>query len=212
MAIAFSAITQQKVASPNTTNTFSHTISGSNTILFVACSNENAGAVTGATYNGVSMTEIGSGNATLHLFYLINPTAGANNVTITRSGTANDFHGWAISYTGVKQSGQPDAFTANSASLTSTLNTTLTTIADNSWCIMVSRGDNAGVAPGANCTERSTPNAYDAWAIFDTNAPKTPAGSITMTFTAGALSTMTTIMASFSPSGANNGAGFLSLL
>jgi hypothetical protein len=211
MATAFSAITQQKVASPNTTNTFSHTVSGSNTILFVACSNENAGAVTGATYNGVSMTEIGSGNGTLHLFYLINPTTGANNVTITRSGTANDFHGWAISYTGVKQSGQPDASTTATAASAASLTTTLTVVANNSWAILVGRTDNAGMAASTNCILRSSPDAYNAWALFDTNSAKA-SGSLSMVFNGASPSNLTSVMASFAPSVTNNGAGFLSLL
>lgn len=193
MAIAYATKTQQKVAGGNATNTFSHTISGSDTILFVAVSNENGGAMTGVTYNGVAMTEIGTGQGTLHLYYLINPTAGANNVVATRATTTNDFHAWALSYTGAKQSAQPDAH-----SKASSLTGTVTTVADNSWGIMVARADNAGLAPSTNSTERSTPDGYDAWGVFDSNAPKTPAGSFSMVCTGGGG--VSNVMATFSPS------------
>lgn len=192
MAIAFSSKTQQKVAGGNATNTFSHTISGSDTILFVAVSNENAGSMTGVTYNGVAMTEIGTGQGTLHLYYLINPTTGANNVVATRSGTSNDFHAWALSYTGVKQTGQPDA-----DSKATTLTGTVTTVADNCWGIMVARADNAGLAPSTNSTERTTPDGYDAWGVFDTNGVITPAGSFSMSATGGGG--LSNVMASFAP-------------
>lgn len=200
MAIAFNAKTQQKVASPNLTNTFSHTTPATNPILFGACSNENAGAVTSCLWNtSETLIEVNAGQGTLHLFVKAAPTAStAANMVFTRVGTANDFHCWALSYTGAKQSAQPDANTTNSGTGTS-LTGTLTTVDDNCWSIMVGRGDNANMAPGTNSTERSTPDGYDAWAVFDTNAAKTPAGSQAMTFNAGTSSGCTLVMSSFSP-------------
>lgn len=194
MANAFHGISQQKVAATNATNTFAHdTGAGTDRILFVAVSNENAGAMTGVTYNALAMTEIGTGQGTLHIYYLINPTSGSNNVVATRATTANDFHAWALTYTGAKQSAQPDA---QDKGVTAT--GTVTTVADNSWGIMVARYDNASMAPSTNSTERSTPDAFDAWAVFDSNGPKTPAGAFSMSFTGSGSPTY--VMASFAPS------------
>lgn len=194
MAIAFNAKTQQKVSSPNLTNTFSHTTPATDPILFGACSNENAGAVSACVWNTTeTLTEVNAGQGTLHLFVLAAPTPSTTaNMVFTRAGTANDFHAWALSYTGAKQSAQPDA-QSSAASLTGTV----TTVDDNSWGIMVARADNAGLAPSTNSTERSTPDGYDAWGVFDTNGPKTPAGSLSMVCTGGGG--VSNVMASFSP-------------
>ena len=158
MAIAFSAITQQKVAAGNATNTFAHTVSsGCGLLVFV--SNENAGAMSGVTYNGDSMTLVDS-QGTLHAYHLSNPSTGSNNVVATRATTANDFHCWAVSYSNTDTGDILD--NSNKGSTTGTsLTANLTTVLDNCWTVMVVRFDNAGLAPSTGSTERSTPDAYE---------------------------------------------------
>lgn len=111
--------------SPNeTVSTFSHTTSGSNRILFVSVTINGGGAanISGVTYGGVSMTavtgspiEFVGNNIELSAWYLINPSSGANNVVVT-STSGRDKAIVATSYSGAKQSGQPEVTNAANTS------------------------------------------------------------------------------------------------
>jgi hypothetical protein len=87
--------------------TYSHTCTGSDLVLFVMANCDgDAGAITGVTYNGVSMTLIANQEVVfgqdLYLYGLINPATGANNVVVswTSSGQCASA---SISWTGVDQ-------------------------------------------------------------------------------------------------------------
>ena len=114
---------------------------GSNMVLVVG-DDHRAGpdcTVTGVTYNGVGMTYIRSDvyqyytvyfRSTIYFMYAPT-TGGAETITVTYSGTIGYYGvGGAVSYTGVKQSGQPDN---NNGSNEDSGNATvsLTTIANN---------------------------------------------------------------------------------
>lgn len=202
MAIAFDTATNGGFAS-GTSRTFSHTCSGSNRILFVHCGhNASSDIITGVTYNGVSMTQIATVSPTAnrreYLFYLIAPATGANNVVITASGSTSIF-GNAASYTGVKQSDQPDNSTTATSSTTPS-ETTLTTVADNCWTILCTVMDSS-VEPTAstNSTKRIQNGTFTDAVIFDSNGAVTPAGSFTMTLTHPGTDQLSRIMASFAP-------------
>jgi len=181
MAIAFDAATDGGAG--GSPLTFSHTCSGENRILFVACVDDTGGSslITGITYAGVAMTKIAGVQTPtdrwVTLWYLIAPATGANNVVITLSGGM--VYAAAASYTGAKQSGVPDAYTSNTASNAPSITCTLTTIADNCWLVgsfkMV-----YGTTPssGANTYQRLTAD-YNR-GLLDSNGAQTPAGSKSM--------------------------------
>lgn len=112
MAIAFDTTTLGGVGS----SSWTHVCTGSNLFLAVVVQDTAGGSnvISGVTYNGVSMTSNGTPTADsngdkLWMFYLINPASGSNTVSISYSSSGTFARGCSASYTGVKQSGQPDS-------------------------------------------------------------------------------------------------------
>jgi hypothetical protein len=164
--------------------TFSHTCTGSDRILFVAAASNTSETVTGVTYNGVSMTEVDSvtAGATQHLFYLVAPATGANNVVVSTSGSVAV--GSSVSYTGVDQTSPIDATALGATAQTVTNYTaSITSVADNSWSIMTSRTGNGYAWTGdTGTTVRNQPETtyLGSGGMVDSGAAITPAGSDTL--------------------------------
>lgn len=213
MAISYDNSTTSRVASGSATVTLSHTISGSNTILFIGIENQNNGGFSTLTYAGNSfagnLLASASNSATSNGYlYYIYAGAGTANIVVTRNATTAALYVFGASFAGVNQSmswtgGSPtDATTSGNGSGASSLTGTLTTLTDNSWTILVCEGDNAALSAGSGSTLRQTQQpGYVAWGIADSNAPKTPAGSTSMTMNFGGGSGYNYAMASFSPAG-----------
>lgn len=176
-AIAFDVATTS-TAGTDTGKTTSHTCTGSNLVLvshgFI---NTNVG-YSGMTYAGTAMTIVNSvflsGTGRVEPWILVNPATGANNIVTSIASNFNENIG--TSYSGCKQTGQPDANTTNSGSTGTTLTTSLTTIADNCWTILCAGTAGAGQTAGTGTTRRAI-GANVALAAFDSNAAITPAGS-----------------------------------
>ncbi len=178
MAIAFDTVTTG--SGSGTSLTFaSGSISGSNRLLLVPCwTTVNTGDhVTGVTYNGVAMARIQTvsyspGAVRLYLYALAAPATGANNVVISAD-TTTGIDASAISYTGCKQTGIPDASTTLTTASGTTHTITLTPVATGCWMIMMGWGDNHAMTAGTNC------NAQRGSFIFvsDTNGATVTAGS-----------------------------------
>lgn len=204
MAIAFDSTTTSSLWSSVTSITFAHTCTGSDRMLFVATANNTGANITGVTYNGVAMTQISTINnsapSKMYFWYLIAPASGSNNVVVTASGTCSII-AKSVSYTGVKQSGQPDATVTNWPTTTTSWSQSVTTVADNCWIVMSWMWKNGStVTAGANTFIRSSIEVLLAWLFLaDTNALQTPAWSKTLNVTS-ASQEFTGIMASFSPS------------
>jgi hypothetical protein len=136
MALAYDTSTNSGAFANQGSLSWSHACSGSNRILVVGVS--GAAADPSATYNGVSMTKLashvqaaqGAWNA---LFYLINPASGSNTVSITWGGSGSPSAGAAVSLTGAKQSGQPDASGTQYA--TGNPSKAVTSVADHCWFV-----------------------------------------------------------------------------
>lgn len=210
-AIAFDAA----VGKPNTTTnsgtplTWNHTVTGSNTILFASVfSTIGSDNVSGATYNGVAMTLVGKAtqsNYYNYLFYLINPATGTHQVSVSFiSGSNDESGGVSASYTGAKQSGQPDAY--HSATLLNGISITdsVTSVAANSWFVSSGFKVNqaADITAGTGLTKRAgslTNGISDALGIGDSNSAQ-PAGAYSMTWNfATSDSRIMMISASFAP-------------
>lgn len=198
MAIAFDAAT--KSSGTGTSITYAHTCTGSNLILFVLAYGYPNPA-TGTTYNGVAMTRVtdqimNAGGPYISVFYLINPATGSNNVVVSGAGLEGSS---CASYTGVKQSAQPDAFDSAQVDSASGVTDSITTVADNCWIFSGCQVPNgsANPSPSAGWTERGTGGlAYQAIGDY---GPKTPAGAQSITWTFGVTDRGATIEVSFAP-------------
>ena len=202
-AIGFDAASDIDGAT-GTSLTIAHTTSGVNRLLLVGVQNGNevTANLTGITYNGVAMTEQDTemhktGNYFTHLFYLIAPDTGTNNIVI--SFAASTPGAWAnnASYTGVAQTGFPDA-ASTTAKVATSVNHSVTTIADNAWTAMYGTTDGVNITTATDGTLRGT--GRGGGAIGDSNAPITPPGSDTLTFNSDGNPNPTTAhMVSFAP-------------
>jgi hypothetical protein len=199
MAIAFDAPSETFSNSIQTLNWF-HTCSGSDRILWVGVMTSSTRSVSSVTYNGVALTSLtrSAGGQPVQLWYLIAPATGTNTISVS-IGAPNSFvYTSGASYTGVKQSGQPDAQNTNSTS-SSSVSTSVTTVADNSWVVLIARNDTDGnTNAGTNSTER-TAGAAGTVQLYDSNGAVSPAGSFSMTVTNAGSYATTIAMASFSP-------------
>lgn len=211
MAIAFDAATDGGLVNPGTSLTWSHTVTGSNRILRVGCfgdlvSGDATGVkITGATADAVAMnliTKIAENNGAtpaadrwVYLFELPGIAAGSVAIAINASSSIA-IGGAAASYNGAAQTGQPDAFTTNFTNGT-TLTTSLSSIADNCWFGLVAKQSAATPTAGTGATTRVT--STSGIVLMDSNGPKTPAGSYSMTADAASTGDFAIIMASFSP-------------
>ncbi len=147
------------------TLTFSHTVtsSGSDRVLIVGAASRDDGnndTITGVTYDGAGMTKItdraGDANGYISLWFLANPSTGANNVVITGSGTAGGkfLVGGAVSFTGVDQSTPTGSATATAASGHPTVNVSSATgeVVIDAAMIVIGPSDTLSV--GVDQTER----------------------------------------------------------
>lgn len=139
--------------------------------------------VSGVTYNGDALTQrVGTiapqSNFVHGLWYLVNPDSGNNNLVANFSASASLSWMGAASYTGVAQTA-PEASNSGTGAGTTEVGSAVST-SDNAWGVMwgVNNGTNLNASTG--CIERAD---GVRGSIFDSNGPKTPAGTISMTFT-----------------------------
>jgi hypothetical protein len=200
MAIAFDLATNSTILTSVTSLTFSHTCTGANRILFVAIGAPVGDVVSGVTYAGVSMTLVNKAvenTRYVYMYYLIAPATSANNVVVSCGSTADSLGATAVSYTGTKQTGQPDNSTI-AGGISTSRTTTLTTVANNCWAIICGRCDNA-VTAGTNVTKRGDAGDSTFYIVGDSNGAISPAGSYGQTITWAGSADNAYVMASFSP-------------
>lgn len=144
-AITFDVGTSGSVGTDiSNTVTISHTIGiGTNRALVTGCyfkgTSQSGTPSMDATYGGVSMTKIvteilvdGTDRFMTAMFLLLNPTSGTANIaaTVTHNGSNRGMHCVNSSWSGVKQTSEPDSYTSANTlapSQTLTFNTTSTT-------------------------------------------------------------------------------------
>lgn len=210
MAIAFDAASNNYTASNAGTYTTSHTIgAGSNELLIVSIAGSTVVA-TGITYNGVSMTLAGSaaGVNLIYVYYLFAPTAGTNNIVTSFSGGTSDLQVFGTSYSGVKQTGFPDASSYTQTAL-GNITYTLTTVAANAWMWSLARNGSSGPCTASTgSTDRSSGTRY--FSGGDSNGALA-AGSNSMAWTtSGSTSTTYGPTLSFAPAVTAGTSHFLS--
>jgi hypothetical protein len=194
-----------------TSQTFSHTCSGTNRLLFVGGFNQEASStITGVTYDGVALAEIDNSSQTnnsVSLWYLIAPSTGANDVVITRSTSTNALLGVAVSYTGCLQSGVPDSDNTGGASSGSSLTIGTTTVEENCWIVGIFRNEVAVNSAGSNTTMRNSSSV----SMGDTNGSQSPAGLHSIGTTWSGSGRNVGVVASFQPARATSTAKVLAV-
>lgn len=203
MAIALDTSASSS-ASSTTSHSFSYTCTGSDLLLWVyIIFFQTSDVLSTITYNGVAMTQVGTQSSAgagtrLYSYVLANPATGAHNVSCTWSGTDSPQFRVA-SYTGCKQTGIPDAsLTFDDEADANGDTESVTSIADNCWHICGWGNSSCSTwNAGSGSTLRQ---ASSCIGLFDSNGPKTPAGSYSMSvnLTAGTTKWYG-VMASFAP-------------
>lgn len=132
----------------------------------------------------------------MYLFYLKNPPTGAGTVVVSASG-ANQINSHTTEYDGV--SGTIDDSELNNSVSSNAVAAVATSTQDNSWAVTYVEASSGTLqSPGTNAVARSAGDGGSN--IYDTNAPITPAGGVTMTITKSNTSgVMRGITAIFSP-------------
>lgn len=171
--------------------------------------------VTGVTYNGVSMTQLGKYNTStqepgvLYIYGLANPATGSNNVVISLTGsTGSRAYSVTNSYTGVAATGQPDASNTGTTVGTS-LTVSVTTVDDNAWLIGAMGVNSGGVtqSAGTGTVLRGAVTTGDNLGSYDANSPTSPAGSDSLVMNSSASRTMYGLVLSLAAEGAVAGGG-----
>lgn len=152
------------------TGTLSHTNAGNAMVVFTRSDATPTLAYGGDSLTGLGDVAIGTGQ-NISAFYLNNPKSGANNLVPT-GGT--NVSGIAIlTYTGVKQSGQPKT-TATHATVGTTPTVAITIATANSWGIVGLSSDNGTSTSNTNWATRgsvsSQINAGDSGAGLSTGS------------------------------------------
>lgn len=149
MAIAFDASTLLGYSGSGSKTT-SHTCSGTNRLLVVEAFTGSASST--CAYAGTSMTAVGTPETNgdgyyHHMWYLVNPASGANDVVLSTGGSY--LNGAIASYTGVKQTDQPDS-TGSANGGVQVLTITMSVTGDNCWLIGSGSYRDASIVAGAN--------------------------------------------------------------
>lgn len=177
---------------------FDHTCSGNDRYLTVGVEMLSVGgsSVSGITYNGVALSLIKSqasvaGAVRVELWGLVAPAAGTHSVAVTLS-AALDSAASAVSFFNAHQTVPYESASSATATNVGAADATVTvnTIADGDWTVDVVATDDAAITVGAGQTQRSNVTGALGSGAMSTEGAKTPAGSVTMSWTdVGALAT-----------------------
>lgn len=208
--IVFDAASNSGYQAAASSYSWNHTCSGSDRYLVVGISMLSlAQTVSGITYNSVAMTFLGaknsvSGACRVELWGLKAPSTGTNSIAVTLTGAIASA-GNASSYTGVNQTSPIEGFNSAQATNVGAADATVnvTSVADNDWCVDVVATDDAAITVGAGQTQRGNVTGAGGSGAMSTEGPKTPAGSVTMSWTnVGALATWSIASVALRPTAA----------
>lgn len=191
--IAFDAAANSGYQAAASTYTFNRTVTGTNTFLAVDVSLLSAGqTVTSIVddFGGTNVNAVLVGAQTtvssvgrVELWRVVAPVAGTKSIQVNLSGSIAS-SATAVSYTGVHQSSPTEGFNSAQATNVGAADATvnITTVADNCWVHGAIATNDTSIT--ANQTTRNNvTGAGGSGANEDNNAAKTPAGSVTMSYT-----------------------------
>lgn len=200
--MAIARVNSNKYSSASATLSFD---AGTSDFIVAAVYRNNGGTLASPQWNGVAMTVSYSGQLPstnrVYVWTILGGATGTNNLTFTGSNADVVI----ASYSGVKQTGFPDASTSiTPATLSGTQTATLTTIEDNAWqALCFFSADPSGVAAGTGST--LVQNQGGSSALFDSNAALTPAGSKSMSVSLTGSQRASVFSFSFAPDGGGGG-------
>lgn len=190
--------------------TWSHTFNGSNRLAVIGIMTDTGSDTsTAVDVGGTACSKIDSvqgGNSRyIALWHCVNPPSGTQTITVTATGGI--YLGLSMSYSGMNQTGQPDASNTGTASGVSSIMTSATTVADNSWMVMLAGSSGNVIIAGSATTFRTKGGARDYFAGLDSNGVLTPAGSHSLAATDNPtdVSSWGAVVASFSPAAGGGG-------
>lgn len=197
VGIQFDAASNSGYQAASSSYSWSHTCTGSDRYLVVGVAMLSlAQTVSSITYNSVNLTLLGtkssiSGAARVELWGLVAPATGSNTIAVTLSGSIASAAD-ATSLTGVHQTSPTEGFNSAQATNVGAADATVdvTTVADNDWAIDIVATDDTAITVGAGQTQRGNVTGVGGSGAMSTEGPKTPAGTVTMSWTdVGALAT-----------------------
>lgn len=173
--------------------------------LLIAWAGQNGLTDPAPIYGGHAMTKYSpySDSDGNFLYYLFNPPTGANTLSFTGTPQA-----CVLSYTGVSQTGFPDAATSALSGSGSTLSATLTPVATGAWGIFLTEANRNFSTSVSNYTRRAA--ATSNMQSGDTNG--IISGSTTMSWTQSSAAAWFGIMITISPAVASAASPKLALL
>ncbi|MGB8114166.1 MAG: IPT/TIG domain-containing protein, partial [Candidatus Sulfotelmatobacter sp.] len=195
----------------STSLTYSYTVgTNSNRLLLVnLVGDSSVDDISSVTYAGAPLTlitKIQTPNDRWHyLYYLLGPTSGTNNVVIT-AGSSHYLISEASSWYNVSPSGQPEAYSTNTAASGGPVSlTTYLPASSNNAIVAESMWSYTGLISDSGSASLVTDSAFQALGMFSSiPSPATQAFPIAMKNTWGGQDSASSIMASFAL--ASNGA------
>src|SRR5208282_3502393 len=197
-------------STPCSSLTFPYTVnSNTNGLIIVNVGlNDYTDSVTGVSYGGHALTFYGDAYdvtvGAVSVWYMLGELSGTNNVVINAS-SAHIFGATAASYTGVSQTGLPDAVGTGSpqdhTSADGLFAGSVTTVANNAWAFLA-LAKNGGATPtaGSNTTLRVDDTNDGSDSLYDSGGPVTPGGSTaTLNVNTGASNKSIGVYFSFAP-------------
>lgn len=191
VGIAFDAASNSGYQTAQSTYSWSHTCTGANRYLVVGVSmlSVAGSSVSGITYNSVALTKLGhvasvSGAVRAELWGLVAPATGSHTVAVTLSASL-DSEANAVSLTGIHQTLSIEGFNTATATNVGAADATVnvTTVANNDLVIDQVASDDTAITVGAGQTSRNNVTGALGSGADSTEGPKTPAGSVTMSWT-----------------------------
>jgi len=186
--IAFDATSTTGWQATTSSVSVSHKISGINTALisFVYVRHTTDNHITSVKYNGVDLTFVSSSSSGIPqsgwqgTYILLNPPTGTHNLVVTADATYDAIAAVNASYTGVSQSGQPEAYNFLTCNASSCANT-ISTLTKNAWVIAGGRSDTGTITAGASTTLRYSDAGNSSIGILESASnPINPARSVTI--------------------------------
>lgn len=200
-AIAVDTATQGATAT-GSPKTWNHTCTGSDLMLFIQTAiNSSSQTTTSVTYNASAATDAGvvatytTGGGKSQIFYKLSPSTGSNQISC--SFTGGYFAGNSCSYSGVKQSAQPDGSGTATTNSNTTLTASFTVTASNCW-IMASVANNGVATAAGSGTYLRQQGANVLGALYDTNGT-VGTGTQSVTVTLSSANAYCISAASFAP-------------
>jgi hypothetical protein len=175
----------------------------SNRLLLVnIIGSQSVDDITSVTYAGAPMTLIAkvqaSGDLWHYLYYLLAPASGTNNVVIT-AGSAHYLISEAASWYNAAQSGQPEAYTTNTAPAGTVSMTTSLPATSNNAIVAESMWAYTGILPTSDSSLLVADAAFVGLGFLSSvPSPVSEAYPASMTNTWGGQDAASSIMASFS--------------